>query len=127
MYICVDFDGTMVDHCFPGIGEPAPNSVRVCKRLIECGHLLILWTMRSDGQESGDVLSEAVEWMNSYGIGLHGINCNPDQASWTESPKAYGHIYVDDAAIGCPLIKPKGFHRPCVDWSAVEKIIFPTD
>ena len=28
-------------------------------------------------------------------------------------------IYVDDAAFGCPLIRPKGFRRPCVDWETV--------
>ena len=53
------------------------------------------------------------------GIKLFGINTNPNQLSWTESPKAYADIYVDDAAFGCPLIRPEGFKRPCVDWETV--------
>ena len=37
------------------------------------------------------------------GIEFFGVNCNPAQASWTTSPKIYSHVYVDDAAAGCPL------------------------
>ena len=37
---------------------------QVLKKLVASGHQIILWTMRSDGQESGDVLSDAVEWFH---------------------------------------------------------------
>jgi hypothetical protein len=50
---------------------------------------------------------------------LYGINRNPEQDAWTSSPKAYGELYIDDAAFGCPLMFPKGFARPCVDWKKV--------
>ncbi|HKJ65905.1 MAG TPA: hypothetical protein VJ969_10905, partial [Desulfopila sp.] len=53
------------------------------------------------------------------GIELYGVNENPLQKSWTDSPKVHGNVYIDDSAFGCPLIFPKGFHRPCVDWEAV--------
>jgi len=55
-------------------------------------------------------------------VPLVGINGNPEQGSWTISPKAYAHIYIDDAALGCPLIKPYQ-SRPYVDWKAVEIIL----
>jgi len=29
MYICIDFDGTIVDHRFPEIGPPAPGCAGV--------------------------------------------------------------------------------------------------
>jgi hypothetical protein len=119
MYICVDFDGTVVDHCFPKIGTEAPGAIHWLKRLQDQGARLILFTMRSDTSFGGPMLTDAVDFLESRGIRLYGINTNPDQDSWTESPKAYGDIYVDDAAFGCPLIQPQGFRRPCVDWETV--------
>ncbi len=114
MYICVDFDGTIVDHAFPKIGVPVPGAIEWMKRWVEVGAKLILFTMRS-----GDVLSDAVTYLEKNGVALHGINHNPDQSSWSASPKAYGHIYVDDAAFGCPLLALDGFNRACVDWDIV--------
>ena len=54
---------------------------------------------------------------------MFGGNENPYQAAWTASPKAYGPLYIDDSAAGCPLIHPESFYRPCVDWEAVGKIV----
>ena len=119
MYICVDFDGTIVDHRFPDIGKPVPDAIKWLKRIHRAGGKLILYTMRSDGELMGNLLSEAADYLKSEGVELFGINNNPTQASWTSSPKVYGEIYIDDAAFGCPLIKPKGFSRPCVDWKIV--------
>jgi len=68
---------------------------------------------------SGKHLDEAVRWLMWHDIILHGINHNPNQDSWTDSPKAYGHLYIDDAAFGCPLSTVKGFARQSVDWGIV--------
>jgi len=119
MYICVDFDGTLVDHRFPEIGKPVPDAIKWLKRIQSAGGKIILYTMRSDGTLMGTLLTDAVNYLKSEGIELFGVNRNPTQDSWTSSPKAYGEIYIDDAAFGCPLIKPKGFARPCVDWKKV--------
>jgi len=118
MIIGIDFDGTMVDHMFPQIGEPVPHAVNSVRAFQSVGAKIILWTMRSDSEEAGSVLTEAVDYMNSNGIILYGINQNPDQ-HWSKSPKAYCNIYIDDAAFGCPLIKYPGFERPCVNWAIV--------
>jgi hypothetical protein len=118
MIICVDFDGTMVDHRYPEIGKNVPYAVEYLKGLIANGHSIILWTMRS-----GEELEQAADWMRDRGIVLYGVNENPTQHKWTQSPKAYGQLYIDDAACGCPLIKLPGFARPCVDWSAISKMI----
>ena len=80
--------------------------------------------MRSDTDLMGPTLSDAVDFLEKNGIKLYGINKNPDQKSWTKSPKAYADIYIDDAAFGCPLIRPKGFKRPCVDWEKVGPAVF---
>ncbi len=119
MYICVDFDGTIVDHCFPELGAAVPGALRWLKRLHYNGAKIILYTMRSDDMKEGRMLSEAVEYLEDCGLELFGINRNPTQDSWTGSPKAFGHVYVDDAAFGCPLIQPESFNRPCVDWEKI--------
>ena len=119
MYICIDFDGTIVDHRFPDIGSPVPGALEWMKKFQEAGAKLILFTMRSDGGQLGDVLSIAVNYLEKNGISLYGVNKNPTQIHWTNSPKAYGQIYIDDSAFGCPLFQPDGFQRPCVDWEVV--------
>lgn len=138
MYICVDFDGTCVTHEFPKVGKDI-SAAPVLKRLVDAGHDLILFTMRSDRREAiaepnslgwdnpanikldTNVLNDAVSWFLDNNIPLYGINVNPTQHAWTQSPKAYGQLYIDDAALGCPLIyNPKVSERPFVNWIEVE-------
>lgn len=116
--ICIDFDGTIVTHEYPYIGKPVPGAERVMKLIQEKGHNIILFTMRS-----GKELDNAVEYIESLGINLYGINENPTQKTWTQSPKAYGQIYIDDAALGCPLKFEKTVNRPFVDWEEIEKLL----
>ncbi len=119
MYVCVDFDGTIVDHLFPELGAPAPGAIKWLKRFAELDAKIILFTMRSDNMSYGNLLSEAVQYLQHEGITLFGINHNPAQDSWTSSPKAYANVYIDDAAVGCPTIHPRGFARACVNWNMV--------
>lgn len=114
MTIAIDFDGTCVSHDYPRIGEDI-GSTPVLKELVEKGHQLILYTMRS-----GQGLHEAIEWFIEQGIVLYGVQFNPTQAKWTSSNKCYAHMYIDDAALGCPLICPEQA-RPYVDWAEVRK------
>jgi len=134
MYIAIDFDGTCVAHDFPRIGADI-GAVPVLRKLVEAGHHLILFTMRSDMQnvqsndynihgQSGKYLTEAVEWFKKHDIPLAGINNNPRQSSWTQSPKAYAQLYIDDAALGIPLMVDKSISkRPFVNWEAVERML----
>lgn len=116
MTICVDFDGTIVDHRFPDIGREVPGAIQTLKDLKAAGHKLILFTMRCDGRDH-PYLGDAIEWCRERGVEFDGHNCNRDQASWTTSPKCYGHVYIDDAALGCPLREnPRAGGRPVVDW-----------
>lgn len=118
MIIAIDFDGTCVTHEFPHIGDELPGCSEVLKELVAKGHKLILWTMRSDMQDinaavvrmifpllhttPGKYLTEAVDWFTERGIQLWGINCNRKQHLWTDSPKAYADIYIDDRDIHVP-------------------------
>lgn len=134
MIIAVDFDGTCVTHEFPKVGKDI-GAVPVLKKLVEHGHQLILFTMRSDivnptGEsnelhlESGNYLSDAVEWFKENEIPLHGVQTNPTQHTWTTSPKAYAQLYIDDAALGCPLkMDLSESDRVFVDWDRVEFIL----
>ena len=115
MKIAVDFDGTCVDHDYPEVGKEVPNCVEVLKALDRRGDELFLFTMRS-----GQGLRDAVQWFRERDIHLSGIQQDPAQSSWTQSPKCYAELYIDDAAFGCPLIEVAGFKRPCVDWTKVE-------
>jgi len=118
LVVAIDFDGTIVEHIFPNIGKAVPGAFKWMKKFQDSGARLVLYTMRSDGQESGDVLNEAVQFCRKNGIEFWGINTNPEQLEWTSSPKAYAQIYIDDAAYGCPLVENKN-DRPYVDWSIV--------
>lgn len=116
----IDFDGTIADHVFPDIGKPVPGAFKWMKRLQAKGARLILWTMRSDGGNAGDVLTQAVEFCRSKGVEFWGVNCNPEQHAWTSSPKVFAQRYVDDNASGCPLRQnPRDGGRPYVDWDAI--------
>ncbi len=120
MYICVDFDGTVVDHRYPDIGEPVPVAIDLAAKAAAAwgkDHFVHHALQQIGRYES--ICRDAVQFMESNGIKLFGVNRNPDQDTWTSSPKAYGEVYVDDSAFGCPLIHPKGFARPCVDWKKV--------
>lgn len=115
MIIAVDFDGTCVDHQYPLVGDPAPGAVETLRALMK-KHRLILWTMRS-----GKFLDDATKWFARHGIELYGVQANPTQGEWTSSPKAYANVYIDDAGFGAPLIHPRGFNRPCIDWEKVKE------
>lgn len=116
MYIAVDFDGTCVTHDYPNVGEDI-GAVSVLKTIVKNGHKLILNTMR-DKRE----LQDAIDWFKANDIPLFGANRNPTQNSWTTSPKVYAHIYIDDAALGCPLIYDTLIHdRPFVNWGGVAR------
>lgn len=131
MDIIVDFDGTCVKHSYPKTGDDI-GAQKVLKRLVQKGHNLILFTMRSNFPYKGvdnkysdfctTGLDDAVSWFKVNDIPLYGIQTNPTQSIWTSSPKAYGQLFIDDIALGCPLIYPKK-DRPYVDWIKVEKLL----
>lgn len=140
MIIAIDFDGTCVTHDYPHIGQDI-GAVLVLRELVDNGHQLMLWTMRGNKPES-KTLDDAVNWFKENGIPLWGINENPEQTEtgWTNSKKQYAQLYIDDAALGCPLVHlqanddsqqskslvEKGYpvhERPYVYWPAVKVML----
>lgn len=141
----IDFDGTVVTHEFPKVGKDIPFAVETLQKIVAHGGKLILWTMRSNHVEPPQFINEpqhernpivkcdpdayldhAIKWFEDREIPLWGIQCNPDQDKWTTSPKAYAHIYIDDAALGSHIMRDPNFSdRDYVDWALVDAFLFP--
>jgi hypothetical protein len=120
LLIGIDFDGTCVTHEYPKVGKDI-GAATVLKKIVKAGHTLVLSTMR--GNPQGD-LGDAIKWFADRGIPLYCVNCAPGQKDWTKSPKPYAHLYIDDAALGCPLCSNKDYsERPFVDWSMVDTML----
>ena len=110
--IAVDFDGTCVKFAYPNVGEDI-GAAEVLKKLVNNGHKIILLSMR----DSGKPFRDAIEWFRKNEIPLFGINSNPEQ-NWSSSRKVYANFYVDDQAVGAPLINDgKDVY---IDWKQVE-------
>jgi len=95
--IAVDFDGTIVDHCYPAIGGEKLFAFETLKALQRQGHILILWTFRS-----GSELSEAVEYCKAQGIVFYAVNKSyPDEIMDENiSRKIDADLYIDDRNFG---------------------------
>lgn len=112
MIIGLDFDGTLVKHRYPEIGEDIGAFEWLREAQEKYGPTLqyVLWTVRS-----GENLLLAYEYCEFMGLILWGVNRNPDQWKWSGSPKAHCHMYIDDISLGTPLIHRIG-QRPYVNW-----------
>lgn len=112
--IAVDFDGTIVEHRFPEIGTGSSGALMYLRKWRDMGIKLILWTMRDK-----DYLKDAVRWCKERGLEFDAVNEGIGDSEWTTSNKAYADVYIDDMAIGCPMIDS----RRMVDWSRVGPMV----
>ena len=120
MKILIDFDRTCVSHEYPEVGADIKGAVDVLKELVSNGHQLILFTMRG----SNGTLGQAVSWFRERGIKLYGVQTDPTQSSWTDSPKAFGHLTIDDTCLGIPLkFNPAISDREFIDWEKVRELL----
>ena len=99
MTIAVDFDGTIVRHRYPAIGEEIPFATQTLKQLIEDRHQLILWSVRE-----GKLLDEAVEWCRKRGVEFYAVNRDyPEediQLNEHFSRKLKADLFIDDRNVG---------------------------
>ena len=109
----VDFDGTLCESIYPGIGAPNMGLILHLIKRRSQGNKVILWTCRT-----GNRLTDAVEFCRKYGLEFDAVNENVAQTLeqyGTESRKIWGNdprkvaadVYIDDKAI----LKPK-YHVP---------------
>ena len=98
MVIAVDFDGTIVEHRYPRIGEEVPFAVETLKLLQQDKHRLILWSVRED-----ELLQEAVDWCKSRGLEFYAVNKDyPEEHRSHQgfSRKLKADLFIDDRNIG---------------------------
>lgn len=95
--IAVDFDGTIVEHKYPEIGEEVPFAIATLKRLQEEGECrLILWSSRT-----GDLLQEAVDFCKNRGLEFYAVNKDfPEESDDAPQHKVVADIYIDDRNLG---------------------------
>lgn len=110
LIIAVDFDGTIVSHQYPDIGQDL-GAVPYLKRLQEAGHRLVLETMR-DGEE----LDAALDWLQEQDVRVETLLEAHEKQNWTSSSKLHAHLYIDDRGACVPLQWLDGEKRPCMDW-----------
>lgn len=115
--IAVDFDCTCVRQAkFPAIGEDVPLAVQTLKAMVEAGHKIILWTVRS-----GTALEIATKWFEDRDIPLYAVNKKPGQKNYSLSPKVDYDLLIDDKGYGISLILLPGDTKKCVDWEPINK------
>lgn len=98
MIIAVDFDGTIVEHCYPEIGKEVPFAITTLKMLANDHHQLILWTVRR-----GELLQEAIDWCKERGLEFYAVNKNYPEEQ-VDGENCYGKInaelFIDDRNLG---------------------------
>lgn len=111
MTIAVDFDGTIVEHKYPEIGEERPFAIETLKMLIRDRHRLILWSVRE-----GKLLDEAVEWCRERGVEFYAVNRDyPEETRENNqhfSRKLKVEMFIDDRNVG-----------GLPDWGTIYKMI----
>jgi len=97
--IAVDFDGTIVEHKYPKIGEEIPFAVETLKMLQKNRHKLILWSVRE-----GELLDEAVRWCHERGLDFYAVNCDYPEERVDNNPhfsrKLKVDMFIDDRNLG---------------------------
>ena len=98
--IAVDFDGTIVEHRYPEIGEERPFAIDTLKMLITDRHKLILWTVRE-----GQLLDDAVNWCRERGVEFYAINRDYPEETFENNPHFSRKLnsidyWIDDRNIG---------------------------
>ena len=98
MTIAVDFDGTIVEHRYPKIGEEIPFATETLKILAQERHKLILWTVRE-----GELLEEAIEWRRQRGVFFYSVNKDYPEEEKSHngfSRKLKADLFIDDRNLG---------------------------
>ena len=99
MVIAVDFDGTIVTHRYPDIGDEIPFATETLKMLIKEHHKLILWSVRE-----GKLLQDAIDWCRKRGVEFYAVNKDypEEKVEYNNhfSRKIKADLFIDDRNIG---------------------------
>lgn len=95
--IAVDFDGTLCENAWPGIGTARAGVIDYVLGQQMTGAKLILWTNRR-----GEKLEDAVRWCAARGIAFDAVNENlPEivERFGGDTRKVFADEYLDDKAV----------------------------
>lgn len=95
--IAVDFDGTLVEDCFPEIGKIKVDVWERAKQAQSDGAKLILWTSRDHNN-----LQAAVRFCELNGLKFDAVNENLPECQElfnNDTRKVYANEYWDDKAV----------------------------
>jgi hypothetical protein len=102
--IAVDFDGTLVEKAWPGMGDWLPGAVEAMKALHEAGHTIFLYSARLSGlwpdgaeRKPAEVViatQEVREKLDAAGLDFISI--------WTGEGKPHWDLLIDDKALYFP-------------------------
>lgn len=114
MNVFLDFDGTIVEHKYPGIGKYNDGAFEVVKKLISAGHNVILNTCRVE------ISREA--FLPAYNYLLNGLGQHLKYTKTKKHPMEwdfnlfhdFGEIHIDDVGFRHPL------KDGMIDWAIVD-------
>lgn len=95
--LAIDFDGTIVESAYPGIGKLKPGAKRCINMLYDEGYYIIINTCRA-GIFEGNVET----FLKEVGINYHLINCNkPSSIEYFQRDcrKISADLYIDDKCL----------------------------
>lgn len=95
--LAVDFDGTIVEATFPGLGKVKPGAIKYIRQLYEDGYIILINTCRTGAFEG-----HAAHFLDYLGIPYHYINSNyPAQVEFfkQDSRKLSADLYIDDKCL----------------------------
>lgn len=91
MIFAVGFDGTIVEHKFPKIGEELEGATETLCMLQEAGHKIIIWTCRCE-----PYLSPVSKWFKQRNFVPDAVNSNFHFVPGFAMPKILADVYIDD-------------------------------
>lgn len=105
LIFAVDFDGTIVEHDFPDIGDEKPLAIRTLRALQDRGHKVIIYTCRRP-----PYVGPIIEWMLERGFRPDAVNKNLSHLPTNHPSKILAHVYIDDRSF-----------PPFTDWLDVQR------
>ena len=98
MIYAIDFDGTIVENCFPAIGELKPEAELFIREIRRRGDKWILYTMRE-----GKYLYDALCFLDKHDLIPDAANDNlPEMREFYQNNprKIFANVYIDDHNAG---------------------------
>lgn len=108
--IAIDFDGTIVEEAYPGIGKLRKDADKYINMLYDEGINILINTCRA-----GSFEGEAENFLRRKGIKYHYLNCNlPERVEFFKQDcrKLSAEVYIDDKCL---------FELP--SWEEIYKLI----